>query len=120
MKWSRKPPKQRIEMFNIKNKEGQQKFKMLTTETSEFTEAFNDNEDINICTEKFIKILNKYISKYFKKIRIGNKPNKEIEELFYKRKILKNKKDEQSISELKHVKDNLAYLCAKSNYAKIN
>ena len=64
--------------------------------------------------------MNKYISKCFKKIRIVNKPNKEIEELFYKRKILKNKKDEQSICEHKDVEDKLADLCAKSNYAKIN
>ena len=119
IKWCKKVGKQRIEMFNLKNKEGQEKFKILTTETNELTEAFNNDNDINVCTKNFIKILNKCISRCFKKIRIVNKPNKEVQELFEKRKILKNRKDEKSKHELIDVENKLADLCASSNYAKI-
>ena len=120
MKWCKKSSKQRIELFNLKNKEGQEKFKMLTSETDELTKVFNTNDDINICTRNFLKSLNKCIRKCFKKIRIVDKPNKEIEELFQKRKVLKNKKDEKSIRELEKIENKLAQLCAESNFSKIN
>ena len=118
IKWSKKFAKPRIELFNLKNKEGQEKFKKMTSETNEFTEAFTNNNDLNVCTKNFLRSLNNCIRKCFNKIRIIDKPNKEIENLFERRKILKNKKDEKSKHELEVIENKLADLCAKSNYEK--
>ena len=119
IKWNKKASKQRIEMFNLKNQEGQEKFKILTSKTNEFTEAVQKNEDINLCTQNFLYCLNSFIRRCFKKIRIVNKPMKDIDELFERRRKLRNKTDEKSNRELKEVEKRLADLCAKSNYEKI-
>ena len=65
IKWNRKLVKPRIEMFNFKNKEGQDKFKLMTSETNEFTEIFNNNMDINVCTKNFLRCLNKHIQMFY-------------------------------------------------------
>ena len=119
IKWNRKLVKPRFEIFNFKNKEGQDKFKMMTSTTTEFTDIFNNEDDINLCTRKFLRCLNRYIRKCFNKIRITNRHNKVIEELFEKRKSLKNKKDDKSKHELEIVENHLADLCAKTNFEKI-
>ena len=54
-----------------------------------------------------------------KKIRIADRPDKEVEELFKQRTALRNKKDEQSIKDLEVVENKLAEMVAKDNYEKI-
>ena len=46
--------------------------------------VFDEKEDLNILTKKFLKRLQKTISKCFKKVRITEKANKEKEEVFAK------------------------------------
>ena len=60
MKWCKKVGKQRIELFNLKNKEGQEKFRIMTTETNELTEAFNNDEDIKNAQIQHEMYLSKY------------------------------------------------------------
>ena len=79
----------------------------------------DEDDDLETCTKKFIKALNQCIRKCFKKIRITDKPNQEIEDLFDQRRILRNKKDETSIKDLEAVENKLAEKCAKENYQKI-
>ena len=119
IKWSSKFRKNRIEMFNLKNKECQLKFKDVTTKTDILTDAFNSNDDLNTCTKNFLKSLNNCIRMCFKKVRITEKTNKEIEVLFNQRRSLRNKKDTESKKELEKVESKLADLCAKHNYEKI-
>ena len=111
--------KNRVELFNLKNKECQLKFFDLTSKTNILTDAFNDKEDINTCTKKFIKNLNSCIRICFRKVRITEKTNKEIENLFNRRRILRNKNDVKNKQELEKVESKLAELCAKYNYDKI-
>ena len=120
MKWCKKVKTQKVEMFNLKNKMCQEQFKDLTSQKDILTSAFkNDDDDLETCTKKFIKALNQCIRKCFKKIRITDKPNQEIEDLFDQRRILRNKKDETSIKDLEAVESKLAEKCAKENYQKI-
>ena len=119
MKWSSKVTKPRIEMFNLKNKEGQEKFKQLTSNSTMLTDIVSSKDDINICTKKFLKSLNQCIRKSFKKIRITDKPNIEIESLFNQRRKLRSSRDEKSRCELEEVEKKLADFCAQSNYEKI-
>ena len=119
IKWSSKLRKNRIEMFNLKNKECQIKFKEITSKTSILTEAFNSSDDLNTCTRNFLKSLNNCIRICFKKVRITEQTNKEIDALFNQRQILRNKKDVASRKELENVESKLADLCAQQNYEKI-
>ena len=86
---------ERIEMFNFKDKEGQDKFKQVTTETLEFSKCFEDDAPLIEQIDNWQKILKSSCSKAFKKIRITNKNmkplNKEIAELIDKRNDLVNK-----------------------------
>ena len=119
IKWNTKYKRERIEMFNLKNAECQKKFKELTSEEDILSSIFTSNENINISASKFIKKLDDCIKKCFNKIRITDKPNKEIDELFEKRKRLRTKTDEKSKLELEEVEDLLANKCTEANYEKI-
>ena len=91
MKWDRKVSSQRNELFNLKNIECQKAFKDATTMENNkrfLSSVFEENVDINIATEKFMKRLQKIISKCFKKVRIKEKVDHEKEELFKKWKEL--------------------------------
>ena len=118
LEWSHQK-KERIETFNYKNKECQLKFKENTTKTSSLSSIFDTREDLNIATKHFIKRLNGFIFESFKKIRISEKFNSEIVQLFEKRRILRSKDDQTSKDELEKVEEELADKCAKDNYDKI-
>ena len=69
--WNKKTNENRIEMFNLKNKVCQEKFKEETTGTNNnkfLSSVFDGDEDINVVTEKFLKRLQKTISKCFRKV----------------------------------------------------
>ena len=89
MTWNKKIKSKRIEMFNLKNRNCQIKFKELTTSGTFLSEVFENNDDLNKATNIFIKRLNQVIQKSFKKIRISDRPDKELEALYVKRNILK-------------------------------
>ena len=79
--------KQKVELFNLKNKEGQQKFKELTSKPGILSDILKDNkDDIETVTNRFIKKLNKCLHKCFKKIRVHEKENKDLTKLFDERR----------------------------------
>ena len=106
-------------MYNLKNRDCQLKFKELTSNNDNLSIIFDNEEDLNKATNLFMKKLSKNIKTCFKKVRVSDKPNMEIEELFLKRKQLRNKTDEESITKLKEIESKLAELCADKNYNKI-
>ena len=67
---------QKIELYNLKNVECQEKFKAYTSNTNMLSSIFDSKEDIDILTERFLKKLNGCISRSFKKIRISKKDDK--------------------------------------------
>ena len=117
--WNSKVKSARIEMFNLKNKSCQLMFNDVTSNTDFLSSVFLHDDDINTCTRKFLKRLNQQISKCFKKVRITERQNKDIEELFEKRKVLRNSTDEISEQLLLEVEAKLADLCAEQHYQKI-
>ena len=117
--WNKKSKAERFEIYNLKNSEDQIKFKCLTNKNNELSDIFENVNDLDVATDMFMKKLNENIKACFSKIRITEKHNKELEELFTERKMLRNKNDEVSIMKLKIVEDKLAKLCAESNYSKI-
>ena len=91
----------------------------MTSNSTNLSSTFDKNDDLNEATNIFLKKLEENIKVCFKKIRISNKQNKEIEKLFCKRKELRNKSDIYSKIELEKVEIKLADLCAQANYMKI-
>ena len=80
---------------------------------------FESDKDINTVTKKFLKRLDGIISNSFKKIKIKEHSNKEIAELFKKRKLLRTKIDAESKDALKKVEDELDSKCAEDNRNRI-
>jgi hypothetical protein len=105
-----------MEMYNLKDKEGLKKFKEITSEDSFLSSVFTEEGNIETQTKNFLKRLGYCMSKSFKKIRVNkNKKNKDLEELFNLRRILKTKKDDESYDKLVEVETKLANICADDN-----
>ena len=106
-------------MYNLKDKEGLKKFKEITSKDSFLSSVFTEDGNIEKQTKYFLKRLRYCMSKYFKKIRVSNnKKNKDLEELFSLRRILRTRKDEESFEKIREVETKLAIICAGDN-AKI-
>ena len=94
MKWKVQQKRERIEMFNLKNRDAQKQFRELTSNNDNLSSILCENSDINVTTKKFLKKLDACIYKCFTKIRIVDRPDVELDALFSQRKILRNKTDE--------------------------
>ena len=118
LKW-KMVPHHKEEVFNLANKECQEHFKYQTTETKKLSEVFDENNDINKCTKKFLNRLKNVVHKCFKKVKITQKPNAEYESLYKRWKQLKNKTDLNSIREAFEVENELADKCGNAMYDQI-
>ena len=67
-----------------------------------------NDKDLNSSTKKFIKRINCFIHECFKKIRISEKTNSDIDDLFHQRRVFRNKNDDMSKIELEKVEEELA------------
>ena len=105
-------------MYNLKNKDGQAKFKEYTNDTQMLSTVFDADEDINVLTKRFMKKLDGCIAQNFKKIRIGrNKPDKGVD-LHARLQELKNKEDDVSKSNKTKVLKDIAEE-ADANFMKL-
>ena len=115
---------ERIEVFQFRNKESQLLFNTQTSNTSEFTECFQNDLSFQEQSSNWRTVLNKYFQKSFKKIRITNKQNKkhsEINMLMERRRILR-KKDflkENEEEELSKLEERIAAQCEEVNRRKV-
>ena len=117
--WKQRRKQEKIQMYNLKNKQNQEKFRKKTSNNKYLSSAFDDeNEDIELSAQKFIKRLNKLIQKCFKKIRITTKTDKKTEDLYEKWRKLQRNDDPQSKEELKDIEKELADKIAE-NYKTI-
>ena len=69
---------QRVEILNFKDKEGQIKFRKLTSETDAFSKCFMSDEPLLIQIRKWRNTLDTFWRKSFKKIRIRKKKIKPL------------------------------------------
>ena len=96
---------ERIEIYDFKKRENQEKFQKLTSGTTEFTECFNSNAPLNVQIENWRKVLKSYCKKAFTKIKIKRKRspivNKEICELLKIRGEIRSRKLKDTISNKK-------------------
>ena len=64
----------RMEIWNLKNKKGQETFKSITENTNLFSKCFQNGLPLKKQIEEWKNILFRFIGKAFKKIRIRNRP----------------------------------------------
>ena len=109
MKWNKEEKKPKQNLFNLKNKECQIKFKEETNKGNYLSKVFEEEKDLNKATSMFMKRLNKVINKCFKKI--GVKKERAIEEqekLYNLWKHLKSKTDPESTQQAEALEAELA------------
>ena len=104
-------------MYNLKDKEGLNKFKKMTNKDTFLSEVFEDEtKNIAVKTKQFVKRIGYCLSQCFRKVRIKQtKRNKEIEGFFSRRRILRTKTDNASIEALELVDKKLSEMCSKDN-----
>ena len=64
---------ERRELWNFKNKESQEKFKILTSETDELSKCFKNDQSVIKQIENWKSVFDSYCRKAFKKVRITKK-----------------------------------------------
>ena len=124
---------ERIEVFNYKNISDFETFKILTENSEELTNCFNDEEeDLEESSKRWLKILNQLIKRAFRKVRIKkNKIAPELELLFQQKESIKfkiaEKENEESFDEaaifneeLVDVNKKIAHICAAKNKAIVD
>ena len=111
--------KAKEEIFNLKNKECQENFRKQTSETKELSSIFNSNKDVHTLTKKFLNRLNGFIHSSFKKIRVTERHDKVLENLYNLRSDLRQKDDLESKERLKNVEKELNEKYAEDFYEKI-
>ena len=121
-------PEDRIEIYNFKNEKDFERFVNLSGDNSALKSLFNDeNEDLEVSSQKWLKAVNQIIYSSFSKIRIKRgKIDPELEELFHKKEGLKvkiaiaeNDEDhtnhELLIEQLENVSEEISNLCSDKN-----
>ena len=74
----------------------QERFFALTNKTTDLTKIFETNKTLEVQTKKFIKRLDGFIHQSFQKIKITTKCDQRLEELYNKRRYLRNRSDPKS------------------------
>ena len=108
----------KLELYNIKNSDCQEKFKAYTSNTNMLSSVFDSEEDLNILTKRFIKKLDGCIKHSFRKVRVSNNKPSDEEKLYDNMRKLKGKEDEQSVQKLNEVIDAIA-VHAENKYNKV-
>ena len=100
--------KPKCEIYNLKNKDSQAKFKEYTSKDNALSSIFDSDDNLDKLVERFIKKLDGCISMNFSKIRLKEKRKDKNQELFDKMRDLKGKTDPESQTELTKVKEAIA------------
>ena len=106
--------KENTEVFNLKNKVCQKRFKEFTSNTNMLSSCINDKGDIKEVINRFIKKLNGCIATNFEKRRVNKDKNMKEDNLYEQMRVLKNKTDEESTAKLAKVVEDIAKLAEKN------
>jgi hypothetical protein len=123
LKFVAEKPK-REEIYNFKNKDAQEKFQKLSSETKNFSKCFSTEAPLMSQIENWRKTLEKCCKKSFRKIRIRKKNNKPLKEnvskLIDKRNILMNQFDDPKVKrKIEEISEEIAEEEAVENHKMI-
>ena len=103
---------ERRELWNFKNKEAQEKFKILTSETDELSNCFKNDQSVIKQIENWKSVFDSYCRKAFKKVRITKKKfvtpvPREVSELVDLRNELVNAEQKVEVEKLNEAISNI-------------
>ena len=108
MKWNSQIKHQKINLFNLKNKDCLKKFKEETTGNNYLSKTMDEEQDLNQATKSLMNRLDKILHKCFRKVSVKeNSSENKQEELYKKWKNLKNKTDKTSVEETKNIEEQI-------------
>ena len=94
-------------------------FKEVTYKTNELSQIISKDKHLNLVTKQFMKRVQGYIHECFQKVKIIDKPNKDLEYLYNKRTFLRSKTDNKSKKDLEDVDEELCDKYSEVMYKKI-
>ena len=106
--WNSNVKQPRHEIFNFKNKECLKQFENETNDTNELSQIIDSEKELDLVMKKFLKRFDGFTHKCFKKIKVTEKRDKVLEDLYKQRSELKNKTDDISKEKLTAVEKELA------------
>ena len=83
------------------------------------SKLIESNKSIHVVTKKFLKRLQGFIHQCFEKIRIVDKEDKKLTELYKARRLLRTKPYEESLLRLEEVEKQLSEQYSNEMYNKI-
>ena len=115
--------KERVEIFDFKKKQSQEKFKEITSNTTKFTRCFDSKLPLHIQIQNWRQLLNSSCKEAFTKIRIKQKKplvvNKEISNLIKKRNKLQLFYKDKKIDDINVINKRISEIEAEQNRSKI-
>ena len=105
-------------MYNLRNLNCQKLFKKHTDNTN-MAKIFESSENLDKCTKKFLNYLDGSIKKCFTKHRTTIKGNNKLENLFEKRRVIKDKDETGKEELLKSVEQDIANEACDQVYENI-
>ena len=97
-----------MEIFNFKDTKSLGMFKQATTKTDHLSKIIDSEKSIHLVTKKFLKRLQGFVHQCFKKIRIVEKEDRNLTEMYNARRLLRTKSDEDSLKKLDELENKLS------------
>ena len=114
--------KQKMEIYNLKNKKCQEMFRKETStimNNKELSSIFNEAGDINVQAKQFLNKLEDVIHKCFKKIKIKERKDEEKDALFKTWRKLKKESNNNNKGDLRRIEQTIADKYAEEYFNKI-
>ena len=118
IKWSAKKSKV-MEVFKYKDKESPKMFKNETTNTDQLSKIVDNDKPLDIVTKELLKQIEGFVNQCFKKLKIVDKEDKQLQDLYNRRRILRTKTDEESLKQLEDLETELCNKYSEVMSAKI-
>ena len=119
LQWNTNNNVKSIEVYKYNDMESLKAFKECTTNTKQLSSVFDTDKDLNVQTKKLLKRLKGFIAESFDKVKNRDQPNKDLDRLYNKRRILRTQKGEEANLELKSVEKELADKYGEQMYKHI-
>ena len=119
LKWDSTIKNKPNEMFNFKNKECQKHFEYETDNTNELSQIIYRDKPTDLVLRQLMKRIEGFSHKCFKKIKIKDKVDLVLEELYNQRAKLRTKEDNESKEKLKEIEKEMADKYSEDMYNRI-
>ena len=100
--------KEKEEVYNIKNKDCQRKFKEYTSNTRMLSSVLDSDEDINVLTDRLIRKIEGCIASRFKKVRVTRNKKGKLKNLYTRLSELKAGGSQAKEAEINKVLEDIA------------